>query len=118
MAVGFRREKPSISFGGIPKELLHRFSHTLPVSYPEPSETEEIYHASGITKMAEELGVTLDPEAHDWTGGMRSIERICTDLAVRLHQVRSKRTREVFLQKLRPWSGRMPKTRVLADDFP
>jgi SpoVK/Ycf46/Vps4 family AAA+-type ATPase len=80
---GFVTQEHEIAFGGIPKELRHRFSHAILLRYPTAAETAEIYESSGLNKLAASVGVTLYPDQHNWTGGMRSIERLCTDLLIR-----------------------------------
>lgn len=108
--LGFSGERAP-TLGGIPKELLHRFSHVFAVSYPDSSELGEIFRASGLQKLADEAGVALRPELHDWTGGMRSVERVCTELLLARNRrlaAGKQRTLEVLNRHLRPWSGRWP----------
>ena len=104
---GFGHKERGVEFGGIPKELLHRFSHPMAVAYPSLAETKDIYIRTGIQKLADEVGVTLDPELHDWTGGMRSIERVCTDLVLQ-RKDNSEATLELLRSLIKPRSGSVP----------
>jgi hypothetical protein len=72
----------------ISSELLNRFNND-PVFLEHPSlaETRCLLDASGITNLAKQLGVTVDPESIDWThGGMRSLETVATRLALAYHR--------------------------------
>lgn len=75
----------------IPAELALRFHpQVLAVTYPTPSETQEIYTKSGLADAAAELGICLDPLTHDWSqGGIRSLEAIWAEVAIRRRKLSS-----------------------------
>lgn len=77
------RENPQI-----PPELLFRFCWPpLELSYPSKDETAELYERLGLTRLAAEVGETLDPEKHDWTaGGLRTLENLAASLLIRAHE--------------------------------
>ncbi len=67
----------------IPVELLLRFHPTvIQLTYPAPEETEEIFRACGLTEAAQNVGMKLVPEQHDWRGGMRSVEALWAEIAI------------------------------------
>lgn len=102
-SLGFVHQEHSVELKSIPDELRLRFSHYLRVSYPTAAETAALYHATGLAGLAEKVGVTLNPEAHKWDGGMRSLEKLCADLLM----LRTKNLTLVqsFLQNLPAYSG-------------
>ena len=72
----------------ISSELLNRFNND-PVflEYPSLDETRSLLFASGISKLAKQLGVKVEPESIDWThGGMRALETVATRLALAYHK--------------------------------
>ena len=103
--LGFKSKDVAVQFAGVPKELLHRFSHFLPISYPSPDETAIIFESTGLQKLASEIGVALSPEAHDWTGGVRSLEILCTQLFLESRKRGIARTVKILRQNTRPWNG-------------
>lgn len=110
-SVGFGNQKQRIEFGRVPKELLLRFSHFFALAYPCPVETAEIFRACGIQQLADEMGYPLESTKHDWTGGMRSIERLCTTLLLAQAERNAgqvQRTMELLRNAIRPFSGRIP----------
>ena len=64
---------------------FHR-AHTgrsLPLRQAASDETRNLLNSSGISKLATHLGVTIGPEAIDWTqGAMRALEMVATRLAL------------------------------------
>jgi len=82
-SLGFVSQEHSIGYDGVPKEFRHRFSHVFLLGYPTPEETARIFESTGLNALAAKVGVTLDPAMHNWTGGMRSLERLCTDLMLK-----------------------------------
>lgn len=75
----------------IPVELLLRFHpDVIQLTYPTPEETEEVFRACGLTEAAQNAGLKLDPQRHDWRGGMRSVEALWAEIAIlrRRHHAR------------------------------
>jgi hypothetical protein len=72
----------------ISPELLHRFNgDPIFLEYPSLDETRNLLNASGISRLARQLGVKVEPESIDWThGGMRSLETVATRLALAYHR--------------------------------
>ena len=72
----------------VPVELLLRFSWPpVLLEYPSPEETITLFDKTGLTRLAEYVGVTLDPVKHDWSrGGMRSLESLAGELLIRQHE--------------------------------
>jgi hypothetical protein len=72
----------------VPVELLMRFSWPpVLLEYPSPEETITLFDKTGLTRLAEYVGVTLDPAKHDWSrGGMRSLESLAGELLIRQHE--------------------------------
>lgn len=70
--------------GAISPELLLRFNSDLIfLNYPSPEETPGLLRSSGITAMADELGITLTASDVDWQrGGMRVLETLATRLTI------------------------------------
>jgi hypothetical protein len=77
-----------VKSGIISNELLHRFNGDLIfLEYPSLEETRSLLNSSGISSLARRLGVTIGPEAIDWTqGGMRALETVATRLALAYHR--------------------------------
>jgi len=72
----------------VSRELLNRFNND-PVflEYPSLEETRSLLRESGITRLAKQLGVTVEAESIDWAhGGMRSLETVATRLALAYHK--------------------------------
>lgn len=89
--LGFQRSDPAVVDGvdiahaeHISPELLHRFNTDLLIlDYPDPAETVRLLETTGITALARQLAVTLDPAAIDWTqGGLRQLETLATRLCL------------------------------------
>jgi hypothetical protein len=75
----------------IPVELLLRFHpDVIQLTYPTLEETEEVFRACGLTEAAQNAGLKLDPQRHDWRGGMRSVEALWAEIAIlrRRHHAR------------------------------
>jgi len=72
----------------VSRELLNRFNNdAIFLEYPSLEETRCLLNASGITRLAKQLGVKVEPESIDWThGGMRSLETVATRLALAYHR--------------------------------
>jgi hypothetical protein len=81
----------------VPPELLNRFSWPpLILSYPDAEETKELFSQIGLTRLAQELGIKLDPATHDWTrGGMRGLESLAGEMLLRKHHLLSPERPEV-----------------------
>ncbi len=75
----------------IPSELLLRFHpEVIELSHPASGETEELFRATGLAAAAASVGLSLDPLRHDWRGGMRSIEAIWAEVAIRRRKQRAR----------------------------
>lgn len=72
----------------VSRELLNRFNNDIIfLEYPSLEETRCLLDASGISKLAKQLGVKVEPESIDWThGGMRALETVATRLALAYHR--------------------------------
>lgn len=73
----------------VPIELLMRFTWPpVTLAYPDQAETMALFEKTGLTRLAANLGVTLDPTQHDWSrGGFRSIESIAGELLTKAHEL-------------------------------
>ncbi len=72
----------------VSRELLNRFNND-PVflEYPSLEETRCLLRASGITRLAKQLGVEVEAESIDWAhGGMRALETVATRLVLAYHR--------------------------------
>jgi hypothetical protein len=95
-SIGFGRDRSDEKVGMeaimasnlISKELLNRFNNdAIFLEYPSLEETRNLLNASGISKLAKQLGVRVEPESIDWThGGMRALETVGTRLALAYHR--------------------------------
>lgn len=74
--------------GAISPELLLRFNSDLIfLNYPTPEETPGLLRSTGITAIADELGITLTADDVDWQrGGMRVLETLATRLTIEKHR--------------------------------
>ncbi len=70
--------------GSISPELLLRFNSDLVfLNYPSQGETAELLRETGITALADELGIRVTPDDVVWTkGGMRVLETLTTRLTL------------------------------------
>lgn len=73
----------------VPIELLMRFTWPpVVLAYPDQAETLALFEKTGLMRLAENVGVSLDPAQHDWSrGGFRSIESIAGELLTRSHEL-------------------------------
>lgn len=74
--------------GSISPELLLRFNSDLVfLNYPDAAETGDILRETGITALADELGIRVTPDDVVWTkGGMRVLETLATRLTLEKHR--------------------------------
>lgn len=76
----------------VPTELLRRFHpELLCLQYPTRAETRELLRVSGLLDAATEVGLLIDVENHDWSqGGMRSLEALWAEVAIRRRKAAQK----------------------------
>lgn len=76
----------------VPAELLRRFHpDLLCLDYPSRAETRELLKASGLLDAAAEVGLSIDVDNHDWhQGGMRSLEALWAEVAIRRRKAHAK----------------------------
>ena len=74
--------------GSISPELLLRFNSDLVfLNYPSQGETADLLRETGITALADELGISVSADDVVWTkGGMRVLETLATRLTLEKHR--------------------------------
>ena len=84
----------------ISPELLYRFnSDLILLTYPSLTETAALLRLTGLTALARQLGLPLDPAEVHWEhGGMRALETVATRLA--LEKLRREKPTPVTLSTL------------------